>query len=99
MHPVTAHFEGGRISGFSGCNQYTGGYTLNRDSVVIGSLAGTLMACSEPQMVLEKAVMGALTGTLGYAITGDRPRLSHKNQQGTIVQSSPPQIMAKIPSK
>jgi len=27
------------------------------------------------------------------------PRLSHKKQQGTVVQSSPPKIMAKIPSK
>ncbi len=74
--PVTTRFEGGRVSGFSGCNQYTGAYTLNRDSVVIGSLAGTMMACSEPLMALEKAVMGALTGTLSYAITGDRLTLT-----------------------
>ena len=62
--PVTVRFEGGRVSGFSGCNQYMGGYTLDRDSVVIGSLAGTMMACPEPQMALEKAVLSALTGTL-----------------------------------
>ena len=89
MRPVTAHFEGGRISGFSGCNQYIGGYTLNRDNVVIGSLAGTLMACSEPQMALEKAVMGALTGTLGYAITGDRLTLTPVSGVPLVFQTEP----------
>ncbi len=89
MRPVTAHFEGGRISGFSGCNQYMGGYTLNRDSVVIGFLAGTLMACSEPRMALEKAVLGALTGTLRYAITGDRLTLTPLSGAPLAFQSEP----------
>jgi len=74
--PVTARFEGGRVSGFSGCNQYTGAYTLDRDSLVIGSLAGTMMACPEPQMALEKAVKSGLAGTLRHAITGDRLTLT-----------------------
>lgn len=90
MRPVTARFENGRISGFSGCNQFMGGYTLNRDSVVIGSLAGTLMACSEPQMALEKAVMGTLTGTLRYAITGDRLTLTPASGVPLAFQSEPP---------
>jgi len=89
MRPVTARFEGGRISGFSGCNQFMGGYTLNRDSVVIGSLAGTLMACPEPQMALEKTFMGALTGTLGYAITGDRLTLTPVSGAPLAFQSEP----------
>ena len=89
MRPVTARFENGRISGFSGCNQFMGGYTLNRDSLVIGSLAGTLMACSEPQMALEKAVMGALTGKLGYSITGDRLTLTPASGAPLAFQSEP----------
>jgi heat shock protein HslJ len=89
MRPVTARFENGRISGFSGCNQFMGGYTLNRDSVVIGSLAGTLMACPEPQMALEKTFMGALTGTLGYAITGDRLTLTPVSGTPLAFQSEP----------
>ena len=89
MRPVTARFEGGRISGFSGCNQYMGGYTLNRDSVVIGPLAGALMACSEARMALEKAVMGALTGTLRYAITGDRLTLTPASGMPLAFQSEP----------
>ena len=89
MRPVTARFEGGRVSGFSGCNQYMGGYTLDRDSVVIDSLAGTMMACPEPQMALEKAVLGALTGTLRYAITGDRLTLTPASGAPLAFQAEP----------
>jgi heat shock protein HslJ len=76
MRPVTALFEGGRVSGFSGCNRFMGSYTLDRDSVLIGPLAGTMMACPEPQMAIEKAFLGALTGTLRHAISGDRLTLT-----------------------
>ena len=96
MRPVTARFEGGRISGFSGCNQYMGGYTLNRDSVVIGPLAGSMMACPEPQMALEKAVMGALTGTLGYTITGDRLTLTPASGVPLAFQSEPAPMLQGI---
>ena len=41
---VTARFEAGRISGFSGCNRFMGGYTVDRDKLVIGNLAGTMMS-------------------------------------------------------
>jgi hypothetical protein len=41
----------------------------------------------------------AMTGSLCWVCLGQYARLSHKKQQGTVVQSSPPQIMAKIPSK
>lgn len=72
--PVTARFEGGRLSGFSGCNRFVGGYSVDRDqvSVNVGSLAGTMMACPADAMTIEGAFKGALTGPLRYTITGDR---------------------------
>jgi heat shock protein HslJ len=87
--PVTARFEGGRVSGFSGCNQYSGAYTLDRDSLVIGSLAGTMMACPEPQMALEKAVKSVLTGTLRHAINGDRLTLTPAAGASMVFQLAP----------
>ena len=70
--PVTATFKAGRISGFSGCNQFFGPYTLDRDRVVIGSLAGSMMACEEPSMKVENAVHAALAGTLRYVLADRR---------------------------
>ncbi|HSO45047.1 MAG TPA: META domain-containing protein [Rhodoferax sp.] len=87
--PVTARFEGGRVSGFSGCNQFTGAYTLDRDSLVIGPLAATMMACPEPQMALEKAVNRAFTGTLRHAIVLDHLSLTPASGTPMVFQLAP----------
>ena len=87
--PLTARFEAGRISGFSGCNRFMGDYTVERDKLVIGTLAGTMMACPEPDMVLERAVHGALTGTLRYAISADRLTLTPVSGSPLVFQMAP----------
>lgn len=74
--PVTVRFEAGRISGFSGCNRFMGGYTVDRDKLVIGTLAGTMMACPEPAMAVEKAFLSALSGTLAAELTGNQLSLT-----------------------
>jgi heat shock protein HslJ len=73
---MTARFEAGRITGFAGCNTFTGPYTLKENRLTVGVLAGTMMACPEPAMLLERAFHAALTGTFSYAITGDRLSLT-----------------------
>lgn len=65
---VTARFDGGRLQGFSGCNQLVGSYTLDGDRVTIPALAGTMMACPPPVMQVEDAVKKALAGTLIFAV-------------------------------
>ena len=56
----TAAFAEGRISGTSGCNRYTGGYTLEDGSFALGPLATTRMACIPPADEIERAFLGAL---------------------------------------
>lgn len=94
--PVTALFEGGRVSGFSGCNRFMGSYTLDRDSVLFGPLAGTMMACPEPEMAIEKAFLGALTGTLRYAISGDRLTLTPATGAPLVFQAEPAPMLQGV---
>ncbi len=58
-------FEEGSLSGNSGCNQYSGGYTVNDDqTVTIGPLMSTLMACEgEGVGEQETAFQAALNAT------------------------------------
>jgi heat shock protein HslJ len=69
-------FEAGRVQGFSGCNQLGGSYTLDGDRVVLGPLAGTMMACAPPMMAVETAVKSELTGTLRFQVADGRLALA-----------------------
>lgn len=69
---ITATFDGERVSGFSGVNQYGGPYTAGDDgSLEIGELASTMMAGPEPLMAAEHAYTAALGGCDGWEVEGD----------------------------
>jgi heat shock protein HslJ len=69
--PITVRFESGRLSGFAGCNNFSGGYTLAGDQLKIGPVASTQMACPEPGSSIENAFHAALSGTWRYVVDGD----------------------------
>ena len=64
----TLTLEEGNASGFGGCNNFMGGYELDGDSISIGPLAGTLMACEEPKMAAETAYLPALEAADSWAV-------------------------------
>ena len=74
--PVTVRFTAGRLDGFSGCNRLMGSYQIDRDRVILGPLAGTMMACAPDAMEREGEFKRAFSGTFRYAITGDELVLS-----------------------
>jgi heat shock protein HslJ len=74
---ITASFDGSRISGFSGVNQYTGTYTADADgSFSAGPLAATLMAGPEALMDVEAAYLGMLETVETFAVDGERLTLT-----------------------
>lgn len=60
-----------RYSGSSGCNQITGTFQLNGDSLELLGGAMTLMACPDPIMKQEKEFSQTLTDTGSYQIEGN----------------------------
>lgn len=57
---VTIGFAEGRVSGRSACNRYTGTFGLTGEGLSLGPLAGTMMACPDPQMALERDFHAAM---------------------------------------
>jgi heat shock protein HslJ len=94
--PVTAGFKAGRISGFSGCNQFFGPYTLEGDRVVIGPLAGSMMACEERSMAVETAVHAALAGTFRYVLADDRLTLLAGTEPVLTFEAEPAPTLAGV---
>ncbi|MFI5225623.1 MAG: META domain-containing protein [Candidatus Limnocylindrales bacterium] len=58
---LTATFgSDGTVTGFSGCNTFSGPYTLTGDTISIGPLATTRKACAADAMALETQYLAAL---------------------------------------
>ena len=66
--------DSARVSGFGGCNRYSGTYTLDGDSLVFGPLVMTRMACTEG-MQLESKLSTALVATRRYELSSTQLKL------------------------
>jgi heat shock protein HslJ len=73
VNEVTLQFskEGNRVSGFSGCNTYGGGYTTPEPSKIsFSQMLSTMKACPS-NMDLESAYLKMLQEVDNYAIKGN----------------------------
>lgn len=82
--PVQLDFGNGRMSISNACNRMSGSYAVAGNSLTIGRLASTMMACDDPKLMaldgeLGKRLEGALTLALA---AGDAPRLTLGNAAG-----------------
>jgi heat shock protein HslJ len=77
VDPPTATFDGDTVAGFSGCNRYRG--TIKETAagtIAVGPIAGTRMACPEPQMGLESRFFASLEKATQYTFLAGRLALS-----------------------
>ena len=73
-----------RASGSSGCNRWSGPYTLAGTHLAFGPAAGTRMACMQG-MEQEQAFLDAMTAVASWRVDG--ARLELRDAQGeTILQ-------------
>jgi heat shock protein HslJ len=81
---ITATFgTDGTIAGNSGCNSYTGTYTVDGSALSVGSLATTTdQSCPDPVTQQEQAYLAALQAATQYSMTADR--LTLRNDEGAI---------------
>jgi putative lipoprotein len=73
----------GKLSGRSGCNRLSGSYRVAADSIRIGPLASTRMACAPEIMKLEAAFLAALESAATFRRDG--ARLALRDRNGTEV--------------
>lgn len=87
---ITARFEDGQLSGFSGVNQYSGPYTIDESgSFETGPLVSTLMAGPEPLMKAEQAYLKLLEGCDSYSVDKGTLTLSTDGEETLVYEESP----------
>jgi heat shock protein HslJ len=69
--------EGGRVTGFGGCNGFGGTYTLDTATsrVRFSEMISTMMACADG-MELEQGFLKVLATADNYSLSGDRLSLN-----------------------
>ena len=83
---ITAQFgPDGQLSGFSGCNDYSGTYTIGQDGTVkMGPISATKKSCSQPANVMEQEsqYLAALQSAATFQVQGSA--LTAQNADGQL---------------
>lgn len=80
---ATAVFQEGQISGSGSCNNYFGTYVADGNTLSIGTLGSTMMACMPDELMQqEAAVLANLQAAATYTIEGDRLMIA--NADGVV---------------
>ncbi|RKQ93410.1 heat shock protein HslJ [Solirubrobacter pauli] len=68
----SATFKAGTLSGSSGCNRYSTSYAAEGDTLRLGTVAGTRMACGSPAAEVEAAFTAALARVARWRTDGEQ---------------------------
>jgi len=74
------------VSGFLGCNRFTGTYKLDGNSISFGSLATTRMHCQEANNNIERNMLAALNNVT--SITTKNQNLILSNKEAVLINAS-----------
>lgn len=78
---IVFNMDEGSVSGYAGCNRYTGSFTAEDKTVSFGPIAATRMACD--QLGLEGAYIAMLGRVAGWALTEDI--MSLRDDEGVTI--------------
>lgn len=84
---LTLSFDEAEVSGFSGCNQFRGGYTIVDSRLEVGELSTTRKLCSKVIMFQEYLLLNELKKILLLSRTDNRVILL-KNNNGEVTTLS-----------
>ncbi|WP_460516404.1 META domain-containing protein [Flindersiella endophytica] len=76
-------FKGGKVTGWTGCNQFSGSAKVTGDRITFGPIMATKMACTQKEAAADEAhVLDVLTGTVTYEATANSLELKNPNGKG-----------------
>ena len=70
----------GTLTGNSGCNGYSGSYTVEGNQITFSPIVSTRMACDKPIMEQEAAIHQVLTDIASFQIEGTQLTLTNDDR-------------------
>ncbi|HSH49938.1 MAG TPA: META domain-containing protein [Halomonas sp.] len=72
---LVLHSEDQRVSGATGCNRLMGSFERTEESLKLGQMGSTMMACGGDSMALERRFLEALSDVASYRVLVNRLEL------------------------
>jgi heat shock protein HslJ len=79
----------GQVAGNSGCNSYSGPFTLDGSNLTVGPLASTMMACADDVMAQETQFLTALQTPTTVEVSGPVVTLRAANGETQLTLARP----------
>jgi heat shock protein HslJ len=90
---ITMEFgAGGQVTGNSGCNSFSAGYSVNGNALSITQPSGTQQFCAEPEGVMDQEArfLAALTSAASFRLNGNQLEISSAAGQIAVVATRAP---------
>ena len=84
----TVSFADGRFSGKVGCNRLTANYSIDGDTLVVGAMTSTRMACSSDLMVRDHEFIQLMESRPKFAMSPNRELLIGSDKGSIVLQGS-----------
>jgi heat shock protein HslJ len=83
--PTLEFVDDETVSGFAGCNNYSGGVTIDGNDLTFGTLAVTSMACGTVEEKIEQEYLAALEKVASYSFVAGRLLLQDNNGNQVLI--------------
>ncbi len=95
--PTAFFASNGTLSGYTGCNNYSGRFTANGSSITITGLTSSSAACSEALMQQESTFLTWLSQAATFTVNDTRLRITTTVNEVLFFMSTPPTNTTPVP--
>jgi heat shock protein HslJ len=90
--PITLQFgTAGEVNGYGGCNEYSGAYTVEANTLLFGEIVSTLRACADQTVTVQEVdYLAALRSASRFEIAEDMLTIWYDNENGTLTFTQAP---------
>lgn len=81
--PPTLTFEQDSVSGFAGCNRFTGELVVEGDEIAVEPTVSAIRSCPEIETLVDETYLDALASVATWSIVEDQLRLA--DADGTVL--------------
>ena len=95
--PTAFFASNGTLSGYTGCNNYSGRFTASEDKITITGLTSSTAACSQALMEQESTFLTWLSQAAIFTVNDTRLRITTTVNEVLFFMSTPPTNTTPVP--